>query len=373
MATRTAIRGRVLDHLAVVTPEHRDDLGPARVAAMTTTAIDALEPWVRAYLPGLVLAVVVPMSAGLRILGADLLSAVILAVVVPLVPMFMILIGKATEDRAASQWDALQRLSARFLDTLTGLPTLRLFGRADAQVSRVREVTDRYRQATLGTLRVAFLSALVLELLSTLSVALVAVSLGIRLTEGHLDLQTALVVLLLAPECLLPIRRVSAAFHAAVAGVDAADDVASALDLPARIEGARPAPGGGVLEVHGASVVDQQRGVRLATVDLVVGPGELVTVEGPSGAGKSTLLDVLRGALDPDGEPARLDGIAVGDLAREARITADRLGAAAARGAGRARARQRRPGPSGRPGHRPRRRGGAPRARTRRPGRSSPR
>ena len=106
------------------------------------------------------------------------------------------LIGKATEDRAASQWDALQRLSARFLDTLNGLATLRLFGRADAQVARVREVTDRYRQATLGTLRVAFLSALVLELLSTLSVALVAVSLGIRLTEGHLDLQTALVVLL---------------------------------------------------------------------------------------------------------------------------------------------------------------------------------
>jgi ATP-binding cassette subfamily C protein CydCD len=322
VATRTAVRGRVLDHLAVVSPDHRDHLGPARVGAVTTTAVDALEPWVRAYLPGLVLAVVVPVSAGLRILGADVLSAVIVAVVVPIVPLFMVLIGRATEDRAASQWDALQRLSARFLDTLTGLPTLRLFGRADAQVARVREVTNRYRQATMGTLRVAFLSALVLELLSTLSVAIVAVSLGIRLTEGHVDLQTALLVLLLAPECLLPIRRVSAAFHAAVAGVDAAEDVTGALDLPARSEGRRSAPGGGVLEVHAASVVDPERGVRLAPVDLVVRPGQLVTVEGPSGAGKSTLLDVLRGALETGGEPARLDGIAVGELARDARITA---------------------------------------------------
>ena len=322
VATRTAVRGRVLDRLAVVTPERRDDLGPARVAALTTTAIDALEPWVRAYLPGLVLAVVVPVGAGLRILGADVLSAVVLAVVVPLVPVFMVLIGKASEDRAASQWDALQRLSARFLDTLAGLPTLRLFGRAEAQVSRVREVTNRYREATLGTLRVAFLSALVLELLATLSVALVAVSLGIRLTEGHLDLQTALVVLLLAPECLVPIRRVGAAFHAAVAGVDAAVDVAGALEVPARREGRLDVPGGGGLEVVGASVTDPARGERLASVDVAVHAGELVAVEGPSGVGKSTLLDVLRGALEPDGPPARLDGVPVGDLSRPARTTA---------------------------------------------------
>ncbi|MBX3284383.1 MAG: thiol reductant ABC exporter subunit CydD [Actinobacteria bacterium] len=322
VATRTSVRTRVLDHLGVVRLRDRDQLGPARVVGLTTTAIDSLEPWVRAYLPGLTLAAVVPLAAGLRILGADLLSAVVLAVVVPLVPVFMVLIGKATEDRAASRWDALQRLSARFLDTLAGLPTLRLFGRADAQVDRVREVTDRYRRTTMGTLRVAFLSALVLELLSSLSVALVAVSLGIRLTEGHLTLSTALVVLLLAPECLLPIRRVSAAFHAAVAGVDAAEDVGAALELPARPEGDRTAPTDGVLAVRAAAVTDPDRGVRLLPVDVEARPGELLTVEGPSGAGKSTLLDVLRGALEPDGPPATLGGVPVSELARTARTGA---------------------------------------------------
>ncbi len=134
-------------------PTHDPTSGPPRAAALTTTAIDALEPWVRSYLPGLVLAVVVPLAVGLRILSVDLWSAAILVVVVPLIPVFMILIGMATETRAASQWAALQRLAGRFLDALTGMATLRLFGRADAQVERVRAVTERYRHATMRTLR----------------------------------------------------------------------------------------------------------------------------------------------------------------------------------------------------------------------------
>lgn len=165
-ATRTTVRRRVLDRVVGLRADRRHDLGPATASVLTTTSSDALEPWIRSYLPGLSLAVAVPLVSGLRILGADLISAVILAVVVPLVPILMILIGLATESQAAKPWEALTRLAARFLDVLTGLPTLRLFGRADAQVSRVREFTDRYRQATMKTLRVAFLSALVLELLT---------------------------------------------------------------------------------------------------------------------------------------------------------------------------------------------------------------
>lgn len=324
VATRRAVLRQVLDRVEHLRPDHRRDLGPGRAAALTTTASDALEPWIRSYLPSLPLALILPVAAWLRIVGADLTSAVILAVVVPLVPIFMILIGKATEHQAAKQWEALARLAQRFLDVITGLPTLRLFGRADAQVERVREVTDRYRTATMRTLRVAFLSALVLELLATLSVALVAVALGTRLAHGDLTLRTALVVLLLAPECLLPIRRVSAAFHAATSGVDAAVEIHQALALPVRTQGHQPAPTSGALVATAVSVSDADRGPRLRTVDVVIEPGTVVAIAGPSGAGKTTLLDVLRGAIPPDTGSVAVGDATVADLDATARAAAIR-------------------------------------------------
>jgi ATP-binding cassette subfamily C protein CydCD len=314
LATRAHVRMQVLDRLEDVRSDHRHQLGPAEATTLTTTAIDALEPWIRAYLPGLTLAVAVPLAAGARILGADVLSAVILALVVPLIPIFMVLVGRATESQQARQWDALARLARRFLDVITGLPTLRLFGRAEAQVERVREVTDRYRQATLGTLRVAFLSALVLELLATLSVAVIAVALGIRLIDGDVTLQAALLVLLLAPECLLPIRRVAAAFHAATAGVDAATEIDAVLAVPRRCAGTAAAPLAGELVATAVTVRDAERGVRLAPTDLHARPGTIVAVTGPSGAGKSTLLDVLRGAIEPDQGTVRVGDVDLGEL-----------------------------------------------------------
>jgi ATP-binding cassette subfamily C protein CydCD len=321
--TRQAIRRDILDRLRTVGPLERAQLGPARVAALTTTATDALEPWVRTYLPTLMLAAVVPVAAGLRILGADLLSAVILAVCVPLIPVFMVLIGLATEIHTKGQWAALQRLADRFLDVLTGLPTLRLFGRADAQVARVREVTDRYRRATMSTLRVAFLSALVLELLATLSVAIIAVSLGARLSGGDLSLRTALTVLLLAPECLLPLRRVGAAFHASTAGLDAAVEVEDVLGLPVAPAGAEAAVDG-PLVARQVEVVDAVRGRRLDPIDLSVASGQIVAVIGRSGSGKSTLLETLRGALAPTGGTVTLGGRPVADVEPEERRRAIR-------------------------------------------------
>jgi len=320
--TRTSVRDRVLDHLARLHPDRRPALGPAAVGTLTTSAVDAVEPWVRAYLPALTVAAVVPLAAGVRILAADPLSAAVILIVIPLVPLFMVLIGRLTEARSARQWTALQRLADRFLDLLEGLPTLRLFGRAETQVERIRQVTDHYRRATMGTLRIAFLSALVLELLTTLSVALVAVSLGLRLTRGDIDLATALVVLLLAPECFLPLRRVSASFHAATAGLDAAVEVEAALALDACPEGTAPAPGPGPLVARGVTLVDTERGPRLAPAGLTVAAGELVAVTGPSGAGKSSLLDVLRGARPPDQGTVEVAGTDLADLALHDRVAA---------------------------------------------------
>lgn len=325
IGTRTALRDEVLDHLERVDPTRLPELGPARVSALVTSGMDALEPWIRSYLPALATAAVVPLATGLRILGADLISALILAVVVPLIPIFMVLIGRATEDRTARQWAVLQRLAGHFLDVLVGLPTLRLFGRAQLQVARVREVTDQYRRAVMAQLRVAFLSALVLELLTTLSVALIAVALGTRLIGGRVTLSSALVVLLLAPECLLPLRRVGAAFHSAIAGVDAADEVDEVLRLPAVadapaadrepdvVSGRVSAPdgvlGAGVrLEARSVEVVDPHRGERLGVTDMQVRAGELVALVGPSGVGKTTLLDVLRGRVRPTSGEVLLDG-----------------------------------------------------------------
>ena len=322
LATRTSVRDRVLDRLVALRPEARAHLGPGRVAALSGPALDALDPWVRAYLPALVLAVVVPLAAGARILGADPVSAAVLLAVVPLVPLFMVLIGRATEVQAAGRWEALRRLGDRFLDTLEGMPTLRLFGRADGQAERIRAVTEQYRRTTLRTLRVAFLSALVLELLATLSVALVAVSLGVRLTEGGIDLGTALLVLVLAPECLLPLRRVGAAHHAAASGTDAADEVHRALALPTVAEGREAVPGPSPLVAAGVTVTDAARGARLAPTDLRAAPGEVVAVTGPSGAGKSTLLDVLRGALAPDRGTVHLGRVDVTALPLTARAAA---------------------------------------------------
>ncbi len=289
-----------VDQLDALDSDARGRVRPAFVAALLASGPDALEPWVRSYVPAVALAGVVPLAAGLRIMSVDRLSAGILLVAIPLIPVFMVLIGRLAEDRSRRDWAVLGRLAHHFADVLDGLETLRLFGRAEAQVARVREITEEYRRSVMATLRVAFLSALVLELLATMSVALVAVTVGVRLSEGHLSLQAALIVLLLAPECSLPLRRVGAAFHAAQAGTDAAEDleillaesvVPTGRDHEQAIEASAGVGAAGVV-VGGAG-----RPRRVGPVDLVARAGEFIVVRGPSGAGKSTLLAALAGEL----------------------------------------------------------------------------
>jgi thiol reductant ABC exporter CydD subunit len=283
------------------------------LAMLTTTGVDALDAYFAKYLPQVVLAVVIPLAVVARLLAADPLSAAIIIVTLPLIPLFMGLVGATTAERTRRRWRELARLSHHFLDVVAGLPTLRVFGRAQAQVKSVAEVTGAYRLATLATLRLAFLSALVLELLATYSVALVAVAIGLRLRGGHLDLRTGLLVLVLAPEAYLPLRQLAVHYHASADGLAAAGDVFDVLDASPDAPCAAPA---GPARAAPA-VVEPARVAAVRVEDVRVrhpgrsqpapdgaalrfAAGEVVALAGASGSGKSTLIGVLLGFITPD-------------------------------------------------------------------------
>ena len=259
------------------------------------------------------LAVIVPVTIIVVMLGADWISAVIVAVTVPLIPLFMALVGASTKVRMRRQARLLQRLAGHFLDVVAGLPTLKVFGRAKAQVDAVRDITNRYRTATMATLKVAFLSSLILELLATFSVALVAVAVGLRLLGGHVTFATALFVLILAPEAYLPLRLLGTNYHASAEGMKAAEDIFEVLERPVPAHGSRrdvPDPSSSSLRIERLEVRYPDRAVpALRDVSLTIAPGEVVAIAGPSGCGKSSLLAVLLGLV-----PARRGSVSVGGV-----------------------------------------------------------
>ncbi|GHJ56713.1 hypothetical protein Nm8I071_60200 [Nonomuraea sp. TT08I-71] len=282
-----------------------------QLATLAGRGLDALDPYFTGYLPQLVLSVTVPLAVLARIVLADWSSALIIALTIPLIPIFGALLGWQAQAATERQWRRLSLLGGHFLDMVAGLATLRAFGRARAQVDVVRRMADGHRQATMKTLRIAFLSALVLELVATLSVALVAVPVGIRLLGGGITLSTALLVLLLTPEAYLPLRAAGSRFHASMEGLTALDE---ALTLSATPEaagpgGARPAPDGrGEIRFEGVTVA-YERTTALRDVTITIRPGERVAVIGPSGAGKSTLLHLLLGFVTPTAGRVTVDGV----------------------------------------------------------------
>lgn len=316
-AVKSTLRHRVLARL--------QELGPARLTAhrsgelvtLTGRGLDALDPYLTGYLPAAAVAGIVPVAVLIRLVAADLASAVIVLVTLPLIPIFGALVGWHTKAVTEKQWRALTRLGGHFLDVVRGLPTLRAFGRARHQATVIEQVARAHRLATMRTLRVAFLSSLVLELAASLSLALVAVPIGLRLLGGSLDLTTGLLVLLLAPEAYLPLRAMGTRFHASMEGVTVADQAFAVLDDHADPSAGRVVPGPGVPEIRLENVTVRYPGrddPALSDVSLVIRPGERVALVGESGGGKSTLLGVLLGFVRPVQGRVTVDGTDLADL-----------------------------------------------------------
>ncbi|MEU8958884.1 thiol reductant ABC exporter subunit CydD [Streptomyces sp. NPDC048518] len=316
-AVKSELRGRLLERAGALGPGWLGGQRTGSLISLATRGVDALDDYFSRYLPQLGLAVVVPVAVLARIVTEDWVSAAIIVVTLPLIPVFMILIGWATQNRMDRQWRLLSRLSGHFLDVVAGLPTLKVFGRAKAQADSIRRITGEYRQATMRTLRIAFLSSFALELLATISVALVAVTIGMRLVHGEMELYDGLVVLVLAPEAYLPLRQVGAQYHAAAEGLSAAEEIFEVLETPVPDAGTGVAPTG-VLSVEGVTVRYPGRSTdAVSGASFAVAPGETVALVGPSGAGKSTLLNVVLGFVRPVEGRVCVGGVDLADVAPE--------------------------------------------------------
>jgi ATP-binding cassette, subfamily C, bacterial CydCD len=374
---KSQLRGALLARLSVLGADSSRTQSTGELTVLATRGLDALDGYFSLYLPQLLLAAIVPVVVLVAVVTQDWLSAAIIAFTLPLIPLFMALVGAATREKMDLQMRTLQRLAGHFLDVVAGLPTLKVFGRAKAQAASIRSISERYRETALSNLRVTFLSSLILELLATISVALVAVAIGLRLMGGDMSLRAGLFALVLAPEAYLPLRQLGANYHASAEGMAAAEQVfavladagaASVDTAPAGAAAAKPV--GVVLLQNGVpentgkfgnkvfetpSTPDPARaefsknGVSentgrfwnrdfgtstaadiavegltvsypgrpepaLNDVSLRVEAGEVVALAGPSGCGKSTLLAVLLGFVAPEQGTIRVGGRNLAEL-----------------------------------------------------------
>lgn len=313
------LRRRLAERLLLVNPGTTRHDHSGELVAQAVDGVEALEAYFARYLPQVVLAATVPIAILAWVFPYDWKAGLILAITAPLIPLFMVLIGLLTEGRTRRRWSLLSRLSSHFLDLVAGLQTLRAYGRAESQADSIAAVGERYRRETMGALRIGFLSALVLELLAMIGVAMVATAVGIQLASGSLQLEAGLVVLLLAPELYMPLRQLGNQFHASADGMAAAESIFEVLDQPARVEVparpvAVPSPGEAGLEIEGLEMLFPGRGKVLDGLNLSLSPGETVGLVGPSGGGKSTLVSLILRLASPGAGKISCGGVDLGSV-----------------------------------------------------------
>ena len=317
---KSRLRRELLERVLALGPAYLDTQRTGELVSTVGSGIDDLDAYYGRYLPQLMLGVLVPALVVVWVLRVDPISAAIVAVTVPLVPVFMWLVGVAADHRARRRWQTLSLLSAHFLDVIEGLPTLKLFGRSRLQGNNIRQVSERYRRATMATLRLAFLSSFVLELAASISTALVAVGIGLRLVDGSLGLQAGLTVLLLVPEVYLPLRQIGAHFHSSGQGIAAAERIFQVIDTPAQGPPTSGGPGPpdlrrAVIEFREVSFSYPDRPARvLDGVSFEIRPRERVALIGGSGSGKSTLLALLLGFVRPSSGQILVGGVDIEQL-----------------------------------------------------------
>lgn len=303
--------------LTAVTARQPGELAAQRDAAavVVTRGLDGLRPYFTGYLPTLVLAGILTPATVAVVALYDLKSAAIVAITLPLIPVFMVLIGLATADRSAAALAAMTTLQGRLLDLIAGIPTLRALGRARGPERRIAELAAAHRRSAMATLRIAFLSALVLELLATLGVALIAVGIGLRLVFGEMTLATGLTVLLLAPDVYWPLRRIGVEFHAAQDGRTAADKAFALIGepTPPRTGDRTVTARGAEIRLDGLSVAGRD-GQAPRDLTALIEPGAVTVLTGRNGAGKSTALQAITGITAPTSGRVTVAGIDVADL-----------------------------------------------------------
>ncbi len=318
---KTKLRTSLVNKIFRIGPTFTSDNLSGEVNNTITEGVDKLDAYFRSYLPQVFLSAIVPILILIFVFPIDWISGFVFLLTAPVIPFFMVLIGEKASSLSKKQWKTLSFLSSHFFDVIQGLTTLKLFGQSKNQIKRISEISDEFRKTTLGVLKIAFLSALVLELLSTISIAIISVEIGLRLLYGKMEFVNAFFVLLLAPEFYLPLRVLGSSFHAGIDGVTASKSIFKILDkeetenLP--LDKNKFEKRKFTIELKNVSFKYESDNYALKKINLNIKSGEKIALVGKSGAGKTTLVNLIMKFIEPTDGEIFVNGIRYNSISRE--------------------------------------------------------